>query len=262
MYDIYAGVYLDKKDNVIFDWGLDDEVRDIIEIDKDTSGEFNQDGVRYIYGYQYTAKANGRHKQKFRQYIKDLSSAPADHRANIRDFVEWGVLRLDDFCRFSDFKAVVSVKPSKYPSVVNIMGYYIRKYIDSPFWKFQLIKRLCADVEFDVEKAIQVMREYGRSEDYIQDTIATVSGIFNDCKANNELFTMKKYFPRELRDAFSNFLMFKSEEERDAYESLQGVNVLIYDDLYTSGATVREVIKCLRSIHDKNTLTVFTLIKQ
>ena len=36
----------------------------------------------------------------------------------------------------------------------------------------------------------------------------------------------------------------------------------VFDDFLTSGATIKEVIRYLKAIHDKNTLTVFILVKQ
>lgn len=44
-------------------------------------------------------------------------------------------------------------------------------------------------------------------------------------------------------------------------DALQGVNVFIYDEFLKSDATYRKIARHLKSIHDKNTLTVFILIK-
>ena len=77
-----------------------------------------------------------------------------------------------------------------------------------------------------------------------------------------EVFKIKNYVPREIRTGFSEFLKFGNKEEANLYNSLQGKNVLIYDDFYTSGTTVGEVARLLKSIHEKNTLTIFTLVKQ
>lgn len=51
-------------------------------------------------------------------------------------------------------------------------------------------------------------------------------------------------------------------EEKQIYLSLQGVNVLIFDDFLTSGVTVKEIIRYLKSFNENNTLTVFVLVKQ
>ena len=129
----------------------------------------------------------------------------------------------------------------------------------------QLVKEMYANVQFDVNEvraALQnsTYRRYRPRE--IEQIIKETQDLMERFKSEGKLFKMKLHSPREVRSGFSNFLKFANEEERMTYEDLQGVEVLIYDDLYTSGATVREIIRLLRSINENNTLTVFVLIKQ
>ena len=72
---------------------------------------------------------------------------------------------------------------------------------------------------------------------------------------------IKRFVPREVREGFYNFLRFKSKQAEETYRKLQGVDLFLYDDFVTSGTTVKEMMRCIRSIHDKNTLTVFALLQ-
>ena len=62
---------------------------------------------------------------------------------------------------------------------------------------------------------------------------------------------MKKILPSKIRPAFTNFLKFKTAEQKQIYEQLQNTEVLIYDDFLTSGSTVKEIIRYLKAINPK-----------
>ena len=52
---IYAGVQYDNIHKLIsFNFDEDDTDNDVISLCTDTSGNFDKDGVRYIYGYSYS----------------------------------------------------------------------------------------------------------------------------------------------------------------------------------------------------------------
>lgn len=92
--------------------------------------------------------------------------------------------------------------------------------------------------------------------------INRIKSVFDEHKGSLELFEMKRFLPASIRKYFTNFLKFSTEEEAKAYKALQGVNVLIYDDLLTRGATLLEAKRCLTAINPSNTLTCYVLIKQ
>ena len=73
---------------------------------------------------------------------------------------------------------------------------------------------------------------------------------------------MKKFVPRQVREAFTDFLKFESKETEEVYRNLQGVDVLAFDDFLTSGSTVKEIIRYLGAINPNNKLTIFILVNQ
>ena len=85
---------------------------------------------------------------------------------------------------------------------------------------------------------------------------------FNDLKKSGELFQITRFLPTAIRVGSTNYIKFASEVEKSVYMDLQNANVLIYDDFITSGSTVKEVMRYLKSINENNTLTVFILVKQ
>ncbi len=54
----------------------------------DSSGEFDLNNIRYIYGYTFNPKANSEDKRIVRNYLKNLGAKVFDE--DIDDFVEDG----------------------------------------------------------------------------------------------------------------------------------------------------------------------------
>lgn len=258
---VYGGLSFNENEKPIFDWYSDDSKKDVVRLTKESSGSFDEDDVRYIYGYQYNPNASPESKKLFRKFIKTISYDDFIED-NVDDFVDYGVLQIEHYEKFDNFGALVHIEPSKPNSLVDRIGDYIADYTRCLYTDFTLIKRMCKDVKLDIPKIEQILIDNGYTQAKINKTIKNVQKMYDGLVREKKTFTMKKFLPRIIRDSFEDFLIFKNDEDRKLYESLQGVDVLIYDDLLTSGATVKEVIRCLKSIHDENRLTVFVLVKQ
>lgn len=258
---IYGGLQF-VDGSPVFNWKQDDMDHDVVCLAHESSGTFDEDGVRYIYGYKYQSNKNSDGRVLFRQFIKHAS--PNTYKSeDVSDFIEMGVLQIEEFAKFNNFGALVHVEPSHSPSLVDEIGWYISEHTNCPYFDYTLVKRLCSEVTIDNEKLDRVLKRlhYGRTRREIK--IAEIHKEFEDLKKSGAtLVEMKHVNPSPIRTAFSEFLKFKDEDQRVAYSALQGVDVLIYDDLWTSGSTVKEIVRPLRSVHDNNRLTVFVLVKQ
>lgn len=257
---VKCGVYLDGG-TPMFDFD-EDYPEDILTLHEDCSGEYDDDGVKYVYAYSYRSNADKKQIGLFRNYIKGKYSDLFSTNDEVRDFVEAGVLKLGDYVPFDSFGAIVNIQPTKIPALVNIIRDQLEYYINHIEFDFTLVKQTYENVSFDAEKAANALRKFKYSESRIMETIEKVLQEFDALKKTGRLFEMKKFLPVAIREGFTDYLVFQSDEEKNIYQSLQGTNVLIYDDLITSGSTVKEVIRYLRAINDKNTLTVFILVKQ
>lgn len=255
-FHLYEGIRIDDNGQVVFNWDKDDN-RDIIYLDSDTSGKFNEEDIRYIYGYKYTPNATASQKSIVRNYIKS-----GNINEDIEQFVEKAVIKIDEVQRFDSFGTLVSIKPSKFPSILSIIENYLHSYMKPPFLTFELIKQTHDNIIFDRNKAFNALIEIGYDIYTAENEVLFIANKFEKLKQNGELFQIKRFVPTVIRSAFSNFLIFKNEKQRITYEKLQGVNILIYDDFLTSGSTIKEIIRYLKSINSNNKLTVFVLVNQ
>lgn len=64
----------------------------------------------------------------------------------------------------------------------------------------------------------------------------------------------------KLRPYIMYFLKFESEEERELCSMIRKLNVLVIDDVTTSGSTLNEVLRTLRILNKDNEITIFSLI--
>ena len=258
---IYCGVSVQGK-RINFDFDADSD-KDIITLVNDSSGEYDDDNVMYVYGYTYTPNARKTDVEIFRNFIKGKTTSRVWYNEDVEEFIKYGVLAIERYADFSDFGAIVTLGKRNEVSTVGMIRQQLMYYIQQGTIQFHLIKQAYENVQFDRDLARIAMRKTKRYSDaQIEDELDFTEHKFNQLKQNGGFFAIKKFLPPVLRAGFLNYFKFETEEERKVFEQLQGVNVLIYDDFMTSGSTIKEVIRYLRAINDRNTLTVFVLVKQ
>lgn len=258
---VFCGVHIESG-HPVFTW-VRDVQSDIITLETSCSGEFNSDDIRYIYAYEYTDVATQNDKKIFRDYLKGRTDAAFIFSEDAEEFVERGVLKLDTYINLSTIGALVCTQPTTTPALTDLIQSYLMSIATGYACSFDLIKQTYENVSFDAERAYAALERSGRySKAQIDSEIRFTVSKFESLKSSGQLFQMKRFIPPEIRAGFMDYLRFGSDEERDVYISLQGVDVLIYNDFITSGSTVREIIRYLKSFNDTNTLTVFILVKQ
>lgn len=260
-YPIFAGITITNDDKIVFDWDKD-SLRAVLKLATNTSGKFIQDGITYFYAYTWSDTATSYQTNRVRKYLKSLGDSKDLYSQDVEDFVELGVLKFDEFKSLKSFSILVGIEPSKFPSLVDVMNGYLMEYSQSPIVDIRLVKNTYDHVEFDSKKAYKALLESGLTQPRAAREIQFTIRKFQELKASGALFEMKRFLPRAIREGFYNFLKFKTEEEKQLYMKLQGVDVLIYDDFLTSGSTIEEVVRYLKYIHNENQLTVFVLVKQ
>lgn len=264
------GISVDTWGNVVFNYDKD-EYDDIIMLTKDSSGITEIDEAKVFYAYQYNPNCNDlKAKRKVREVIKQNINQFECLTDDVWDFIETGVLEFDSKFGLDNYPAVVSIQSSKSTSSssdaieANIFNY--RGDMTGPYGTtlcdIKLLKDTYENVQFNEDRAYDLLIENKFKTEDAYKEINKLKRQFEKYKSQNRLFQMKTIVPVCLRNSVSNFLKFANGEQEDVYKRLDGVNVLFYDDFLTTGTTVREAIRYLKSINPSVKITVFILIKQ
>lgn len=256
---LYEGIRVDNNDNIIFNWNYDDHNKDCLYLDGLEAKDFDEQGIRYVYAYNYTSNAYEKDKKIIRQYLKSKQGFQDD---NVRDLVDNGILKLDAIKPLKSLSTIITIKSSKPYSLTNLIHLYLTEYGANQYIDFELVKETYDNIEVNYELISNELRKLHWDSVRIEDFINDFKDRFESWKQKGFLFEMKKILPSKIRPAFTNFLKFKTDEQKQIYKQLQNTEVLIYDDFLTSGSTVKEIIRYLKAINPNNKLTVFVLINQ
>lgn len=260
---IYSGVSI-ENDNIYFNYDKDTD-RDVLKLNEDVSHVQVRNGIQYYFAYKYTNRATADDKHIFRNYIKGINGSGKDYESTVRKFVHLGVRRLASMKPLSSFGGVVCIEsyhPSRKFSLMNLMYTELQGYSEDPFIDFKLIKKLCKEVKVDDEKLKRLLRRQNYEEWQIKSLIDNLHENLDNPENENKMFEIKKIVPPILRKGLCDFVKFEDPKQKEIYQKLQGVDILIYDDVITTGTTIKEIIRYLRSINNKNTLSVFVLVNQ
>lgn len=69
-----------------------------------------------------------------------------------------------------------------------------------------------------------------------------------------------KALPEHISFDIDGYERFQSEEDKELVSSIRKNNVLIVDDISTSGSTLNEILRSLRILNDDNNITIFSLL--
>ena len=199
----------------------------------------------------------------FIKYVKFSESIQRD--ANLSQFIQKAINDLNDEINLYDYDLVVM--PESSSKVNQYMLRYIYRFAQPRLHKMELIKSLPEKISFDMDAyAVQYLDdvlENGRprytekQKDEVKQSINEMMDLIH----KKDYFTIAKDVKKSrFRPYMMNFLRFKSEEDKALCATIRRQNVLIVDDVTTSGSTLNEILRALRVLNEDNRITIFSLI--
>lgn len=220
-------------------------------------------GKCFYYGYEFSDQIDGATRSAFIKHVK--FSEPLQDNPDLTSFIKKAIDNLSHQINLYDYNLVVM--PESSSRVNQYMLRYIYRFAQPTLRKMELVKNLPANISFDMdayeEQYLNDVLENGRPR-YTKEQKEEAKQSINQML---ELIHKKDYFTiakdvkkNRFRPYMMQFLKFNSKADEELCATIRKQNILIIDDIATSGSTLGEILRTLRILNEDNNITIFSLI--
>lgn len=220
-------------------------------------------GNCFYYGYEFAEQVDGAVRSAFIKHVK--FSGPIQQNPDLATFIKKAVDNLSHKINLYDYDLVVM--PESSSKVNDYMLRYIYRFAQPTLRKMELVKNLPANITFDMDayeqQYLDDVLENGRprytaaQKDEAKQSINQMLDLIH----KKDYFTIAKDVRKSrFRPYMMQFLKFASKADEQLCAIIRQQNVLIVDDIATSGSTINEILRTLRILNEDNNITIFSLI--
>lgn len=220
-------------------------------------------GKCFYYGYEFAEQVDGAVRSAFIKHVK--FSGPIQENPDLATFIKKAVDNLSHKINLYDYDLVVM--PESSSKVNDYMLRYIYRFAQPTLRKMELVKNLPANITFDMDayeqQYLDDVLENGRprytaaQKDEAKQSINQMLDLIH----KKDYFTIAKDVRKSrFRPYMMQFLKFASKADEQLCAIIRQQNVLIVDDIATSGSTINEILRTLRILNENNNITIFSLI--
>ena len=220
-------------------------------------------GKCFYYGYEFEPDVDSSARTEFIQYVKFSPSIQNDE--NLSHFIQNAVNDLDTKIDLYDYDLVIY--PQSSSQVNQYMLRYIYRFAQPTLRKMQLLKELPSNISFDIdaykENYLDDILENGRpryTEKQKQEALESIDNMMELIRSKDYFTIAKDVKKSKLRPYMLQFLKFATEEDKELCASIKNQNILVIDDITTSGSTLNEILRTLRILNEDNSITIFSLL--
>lgn len=255
------GVRFDASSNsFVFDFEHDGET-DVITL-TNVGHSVDQFERCYFYGYEFSQDTDSKTRKEFIQRIKFPETFDGDR--DLHTFISKAVGYLDSQISLPQYNVVVY--PQSMSELNRKMLSYLSRITTTKYIEIELVKELPSNIEFDYERFnIEVLSSIinGRPR-YTQaqkdEVLAHIEEMMDSIHKSDYFSIARDIKKTKFRNYITNFYKFKDEESKRLFQTLTNANIILIDDVVTSGTTIYHLLNTLRSLNDKNNIVIFSLI--
>lgn len=245
-----------ESDGYVFDYTVD-LPNDIIDI---VPPQIYKTSVRnhiYWFGYQFKPTASSKQRTEFIHYIKGLGADKiSDHE--LTQFIELPLGELHKQIDMYNIDCVVypiSNRSQLVNKMISVIGSYTSH--DRNVASYKLVKRTPTEISFDWGQ-FELDNSYDENK-YNQMKRYVINELMPKIQSL-DYFSLAQNVKPKYRKYIKDYLGFLSQEDLQQFAKLQCQNILVVDDINTSGATIDEILRILDSINSDCNIFVYTLI--
>ena len=253
--------YNNEEQRFVFDFEHDG-TEDIVSL---TGNGFQVEafGHCFYYGYEFSDQIDGNVRSAFIKYVKFTEGL--QDNPDLTHFIKKAVDNLNKQINLYDYDLVIM--PESSSKVNQYMLRYIYRFAQPSLHKMELIKALPSSISFDMDayekQYLDDVLENGRPR-YTQaqkEDVKQSIGKMLDLIHQKDYFTIAKDVKKNrFRPYMMHFLKFATKADEELCASIRQQNVLVIDDVTTSGSTLNEILRTLRILNENNKITIFSLI--
>lgn len=225
--------------------------------------QLNAFGKCYYYGYEFSKDIDHTIRTKFLKYIKD--EGDFQNSEDFSKFIYNAVSALDDSICLPSYDLFI------YPQSISELNRKIlsnmARIAQPNIVSIELIKEMPSKIEFDYDRFNVEVLESKNSDGTPKYSPAAKKMTLESIKSMMDTIHQKDYFSiardikkNKYRGFLRNYYKFKDDKDKMIYKSLINSNVLLFDDIVTTGSTIYYLLKSLRAINDNNNIVIFSLI--
>lgn len=220
-------------------------------------------GKCFYYGYEFGDEVDGSVRSSFINYVKFTEHLQED--PSLTQFIQKAINDLNNRINLYDYDLVVM--PQSSSRVNNYMVRYIYRFAQPTLRKMELVKNLPSKISFDMdaftEAYLDDVLENGRpryTEAQKEEVRVQIAHML-DLIHQKDYFTIAKDVKKsKFRPYMMQFLRFATDADKELCQTIRQQNVLVIDDVTTSGATLGEVLRTLRILNEDNRISIFSMI--
>lgn len=220
-------------------------------------------GKCFYYGYEFAEQVDSNLRSSFIKYVKFTDDLKNNH--DLTQFIQRAVNNLDKKINLYDYDLVVM--PESSSKVNQYMMRYIYRFAQPTLRKMELIKALPANISFDMDAFEKLYLDDELEDGRPRYTEAQKNEVKQSIEKMLDLIHQKDYFTiakdvkkSRFRPYMMQFLKFATKADEELCSTIRQQNVLIIDDVATSGSTINEILRALRILNEDNDISIFSLI--
>ena len=244
--------------NIILDTDRDTE-NDIMNYVYPDIYESNFANNCYYFGYRFNDNTNKHDRTTILHWLKNIDGNGIDNKS-LQRFIDKPLLHLNKCINLMNIDGIIyprSNRSNLTKSIIIELGKLTGH--DTDRCSYELVKQLPKDVSFDwklfnVEYDGEMGdNQYKQIYDYIENTLMPkIHDLTYFSIAENVKYKYRKYI--------KDYLRFEDTDAKDVITAIQNGQILIVDDINTSGSTLTEILRIIRKINNKCEIYIFTLI--
>lgn len=204
----------------------------------------------YYFGYSFKDSANRKDRSNFVNWLK----SQAKITNQFREFVNRPLIRLEREGIIDDIKLVVYPDDRENRLVRLIIESLYTVVKGTSLESVVAVKNTPSEISVDYN----ALRATSKDEHQYKARKEVVDDLLNKIHSL-EYFSLAKNVKTKYRPYITNYLKFNADEV-NIISNIESGNVLIIDDVNTSGSTLNEVINQIHKINKDCKIYIFTLI--